>query len=84
MIPFLDTARLQKAGLAACAGRRVQVRVVYKRPTDLALREDVPVVCNLLLADIVDEGVVTTEASERPCPGAEAKFEVRTHDEAGW
>lgn len=34
----------------------MQVAVVYKRPTDLALRADVPVVCNLLLADIMDEG----------------------------
>jgi len=34
----------------------LQVAVVYKRPTDLALRADVPVVCNLLLADIMDEG----------------------------
>ena len=30
--------------------------VVYKRPTDLALIRDVPVVCNLLLCDIMDEG----------------------------
>ena len=30
--------------------------VVYKRPTDLALLRDVPVVCNLLIADIMDEG----------------------------
>lgn len=34
----------------------LQVAVVYKRPTDLAPRADVPVVCNLLLADIMDEG----------------------------
>lgn len=31
--------------------------VVYKRPTDLALIRDVPVVCNLLICDIMDEGV---------------------------
>jgi len=31
--------------------------VIYKRPTDLALLRDVPVVCNLLIADIMDEGV---------------------------
>lgn len=30
--------------------------VVYKRPTDLALIRDVPVVCNLLICDIMDEG----------------------------
>ena len=32
--------------------------VVYKRPTDLALLRDVPVVCNLLIADIMDEGKI--------------------------
>lgn len=42
--------------MANCANTGLQVSVVYKRPTDLALRADVPVVCNLLLADIVDEG----------------------------
>ena len=31
-------------------------RVVYKRPTDLKLKEDVPVCCNLLVANIFDEG----------------------------
>ncbi len=42
-----------------------QVTVVYKRPTDLALRADVPVVCNLLLADIMDEGAALLEV-DRP------------------
>ena len=37
-------------------GRR-SFDVVYKRPTDLALLRDVPVVCNLLIADIMDEGM---------------------------
>jgi hypothetical protein len=31
-------------------------KVVYKRPTDLKLKEDVPVCCNLLVANIFDEG----------------------------
>ena len=30
--------------------------VVYKRPTDLKIKEDVPVCCNLLVANILDEG----------------------------
>ena len=30
--------------------------VVYKRPTDLSLRKDVPILCNLLLCDMMDEG----------------------------
>lgn len=52
-----------------------QVKVVYKRPTDLALKTDVPVVCNLLLADIVDEGTVYQPAhvlcmKPRNAPGA--------------
>lgn len=51
--------------------------MLYKRPTDLALREDVPVVCNLLLADIMDEGVCTTETSERPCPRAKASSKLK-------
>jgi hypothetical protein len=55
----------RKAGFAACPGRHVQVTVLYKRPTDLALREDVPVVCNLLLADIMDEGDTWQNVSER-------------------
>ena len=31
-------------------------RVVYKRPTDLIIGKDVPICCNLLLCDILDEG----------------------------
>ena len=31
-------------------------KVVYKRPTDLALIQDVPIVCNLLICNIFDEG----------------------------
>lgn len=30
--------------------------MVYKRATDLKLKEDVPIVCNLLIANILDEG----------------------------
>lgn len=33
-----------------------QARVVYKRPTDLRIKEDVPICCNLLIAPILDEG----------------------------
>ncbi|KAL4451864.1 hypothetical protein ABPG75_007526 [Micractinium tetrahymenae] len=35
-------------------------KVVYKRPTDLKPKEDVPIVCNLLLAPILDEGLLTS------------------------
>ena len=35
-------------------------KVVYKRPTDLALGKDVPVCCNIVLCDMLDEG--------GPCP----------------
>lgn len=31
-------------------------KVIYKRPTDLRLQTDVPILCNLLLCDILDEG----------------------------
>ena len=31
-------------------------KVVYKRPTDLSLKQDVPILCNLLLCDMLDEG----------------------------
>lgn len=31
-------------------------KVVYKRPTDLSLKQDVPILCNLLLCDVLDEG----------------------------
>jgi len=37
-----------------------QVKVIYKRPTDLALLKDVPVICNLLLCDILDDGLLTS------------------------
>jgi hypothetical protein len=33
-------------------------RVIYKRPTDLALIQDVPICCNLLIANVFDEGLV--------------------------
>lgn len=33
-----------------------QAQVVYKRPTDLRIKEDVPICCNLLIAPILDEG----------------------------
>ena len=37
-----------------------EVKVVYKRPTDLAMLKDVPIVCNLLLCDILDDGLLTS------------------------
>lgn len=35
-------------------------KVIYKRPTDLKLQTDVPILCNLLVCDILDEGEVTS------------------------
>lgn len=34
--------------------------VIYKRPTDLKIKEDVAVCCNLLIANILDEGLLTS------------------------
>ena len=34
-----------------------QYRVVYKRPTDLALKEDVPICCNVCVNELLDEGL---------------------------
>jgi len=33
-----------------------QFKVMYKRPTDLRLKDDVPVCCNVLVANVLDEG----------------------------
>ena len=38
-------------------------KVVYKRPTDLALIQDVPIICNLLICNIFDEGDYPTQLS---------------------
>ena len=37
-----------------------QVKVIYKRPTDLSLLADVPVYCNLFLNDIIDDGLLSS------------------------
>ena len=37
-----------------------QVKVIYKRPNDLALLADVPVYCNLLINDIIDDGLLSS------------------------
>lgn len=34
--------------------------VIYKRPTDLKIKDDVAVCCNLLIANILDEGLLTS------------------------
>jgi len=36
-----------------------QAKVVYKRPTDLTLRADVPVVCNVLICDMLEDGLLS-------------------------
>ena len=52
--------------------------MVYKRPTDLNLLSDVPVCCNLLVANIFDEGarppspastLLTAASAARCLPG---------------
>ena len=35
---------------------QARFKVIYKRPTDLCLQKDVPILCNLLLCDMLDEG----------------------------
>lgn len=35
-----------------------QVKVVYKRPTDLSLLKDVPIVCNLLVCNMLEPGLL--------------------------
>ena len=37
-----------------CAAERFTV--VYKRPTDLQLGKDVPICCNVVICDMLDEG----------------------------
>lgn len=37
-----------------------QVKVVYKRPTDLALLRDVPISCNLCICDVFDDGLLSS------------------------
>lgn len=44
--------------------------MVYKRPTDLALHTDVPVCCNLLVANVLDEG------GSPLCAGSRARAET--------
>ena len=42
-------AHVPQFGEAVC-------KTVYKRPTDLTLKGDVPICCNLLVANVLDEG----------------------------
>ena len=42
-------------------------KVVYKRPTDLALGQDVPICCNIVLCDMLDEGASLQAALVLPC-----------------
>jgi len=35
-----------------------QYKVIYKRPTDLVVKEDIPVCCNLVIADMFDQGLL--------------------------
>lgn len=42
-----------------------QTQVVYKRPTELVLKGDVPICCNLLVADLLDDTLLA--AGLVPC-----------------
>ncbi len=55
-----------------------QVKVVYKRPTDLVMKKDVPIVCNLLLCDILDDGLLTSGL----IPAVKHCLQVRTNRRA--
>jgi type III protein arginine methyltransferase len=54
---WLYLAMAAKEALLANGFNDDQCCVIYKRPTDLALLRDVPVCCNLLICDILDEGL---------------------------
>ena len=47
-----------KESLTANGFQEGSFKVIYKRPTDLTLKQDVPILCNLLLCDMLDEGAV--------------------------
>ena len=36
-----------------------RAKTVYKRPTDVRLRDDVPVCCNIIVADLLEDGVLS-------------------------
>ena len=48
-----------KESLLANSVTDAQAAVVYKRPTDLVLGADVPVVCNLLVCDMLEDGLLS-------------------------
>jgi protein arginine N-methyltransferase 7 len=48
-----------KESLVANGISEEQATVVYKRPTDLTLCTDVPVVCNLLVCDMLEDGLLS-------------------------
>jgi len=56
---WLYLATGAKESLAANGVDPGRFDVVYKRPTDLQLRADVPVACNLLVADVLEDGLLS-------------------------
>ena len=40
-------------------------KVIYKRPSDLSLKADVPVCCNILICDMFDEGAPASSSTEQ-------------------
>ena len=56
---WLYMASSCKTHLKANGVNPEQFKVVYKRPTDLALSVDVPVVCNVLVCDMLEDGLLS-------------------------
>ena len=75
---WLYLASVCKEVLVANGCRDDQAKVVYKRPSDLALLEDVPIVCNLLIAELLDDGLLSSGL----IPGVSHALEnfLLTHD----
>ena len=57
---WLYLASVCKENLLANGYSDDSVRVVYKRPTDLTLRKDLPVFANILVADALDDALLTS------------------------
>ena len=50
-------------------------KVIYKRPSDLSLKADVPVCCNILICDTLDEGAeMPSNITYFPAPCLSCQF----------
>lgn len=57
---WLYLASVCKENLLANGFADDRVRVVYKRPSDLVLKKDLPVFANILVADVLDDALLTS------------------------